>query len=386
MEEIEKIFFENPQIKAKPKLFQKRFVFNCDDKEFTGYTIQKIIVFINSIKKNYKKGNVPIHFNFSYNNIVIADKLSYVIFECICYALKVKYGHEIHLSIKPKENILTSGVFSSPLLLLLNGSNKSSKKKYVDKFKFDIYSNHYRKVITKSSKEYLSIVFSDIFTFLNNFPITDDSKEQIAEVVSELVGNACEHTGSSCLIDLDVTEKHTEKDNPNPDEKFIGINIAVINFSGSLLGNDLEKKIRTNANLTERYKELADIFEIHKEKMTGNEYDENDFWNVACMQDRISGRMQYNKTGGTGSTILINSLQKKAKEDNCYVLSGRNVLYYKKEMLNYDNNEWISFNNTNFHDDIPSRKVIGRCPVYIPGTAYNLNFVLRVEGEEDDND
>ncbi len=33
----------------------------------------------------------------------------------------------------------------------------------------------------------------------------------------------------------------------------------------------------------------------------------------------------------------------------------------------------------NFIDFPPSNEVVGKCPIFFPGTAYNLNFVIEVE-------
>lgn len=58
------------------------------------------------------------------------------------------------------------------------------------------------------------------------------------------------------------------------------------------------------------------------EDLDDNLYNEEYFWDIASLQDRISGRKGTSSAGGTGLTVLINSLQKEADNDTCYVISG----------------------------------------------------------------
>ena len=83
--------------------------------------------------------------------------------------------------------------------------------------------------------------------------------------------------------------------------------------------------------------------------------------------------------GGTGLTCLINSLQRKSDSDDCYVLSGNKIVLFLKEYLSY-NDDWIGFNKSNdFFSDTPDYEVFDRSQMYFSGTAYNLNFVMKSE-------
>ena len=63
---------------------------------------------------------------------------------------------------------------------------------------------------------------------------------------------------------------------------------------------------------------------------------------------------------------------------NCYMYSGNSVLWFKKDYLNYNSDGWIGFNNqNNFFDCKPDSEVFTKIPFYFPGTAYNLNFVVK---------
>lgn len=376
MENIDLLLKKNPSLKKKPRLEKNGIHFLYEGVEFSGHTISLILKFINGIKKQYKSAKIPIYFEFG--EVLIKDKLTYIIFECICFLL-MEQGYVINVYWSPKNQILTDGVFSSPLKLL-NSDSKESKSKFPKKFKFDTYKNHYRKVIPSTSKgNFQGVLMDDINTFLNMYPISEDSKEEISEVVSELVGNSWEHAKSDCLIDIDITEGHTKIENDvKQDGEFIGINIAIINFSEKLFGADLKEKI-LNGNLRGKYVELDQAKSNHN-LFFNERYCEEDFWSISSLQDKISGRPDKVDIGGTGSRVLIKSLQAKADKDNCYLLSGKRVIYFLREYLEYSEDGWLGFNDSNdFINYPPSNDLITSCAIYLPGCAYNLNFIMKVE-------
>lgn len=66
--------------------------------------------------------------------------------------------------------------------------------------------------------------------------------------------------------------------------------------------------------------------------------------------------------------------------DNYYVLSGRHCVIFKREFLEYDKEDWLGFNSErDFFGCVPSKGVLSECPIMFPGTAYNLNFVMKRE-------
>ncbi|WP_086332175.1 hypothetical protein [Enterococcus sp. DIV0385] len=382
MKNITKLFSANPRKDTNILLFRNGVHFIYYEQTFDGNTIKDIINFVNGVKKKFKNAKMPIYFEFK-NPIEIKDKLAYIIFECICYTLMEQYGHIVYVFWEPKEKILTDGIFSSPLLLL-NSNRREAHQKFPKKFQFDTFKRHYRRVIKKSNEEnYLGIVLSEIATFLKSAPISEDARKQVAEVVSELVGNAGEHADSDCLIDIDVTNPHEKLvDGEFQNDKYIGINIAILNFSEKLLNGDLKQKITQNHIPAEKYQNLYNVYRKHK-LLFEDDYLEDDFWNISCLQDKISGRLSFldaNQPGGTGSTVLIKSLQEKADKDNCYLLSGNRVIFFLENFLTYDKNGWLSFNEENdFVHYKPAEGVVSNCPVYFPGTAFNLNFVMKME-------
>lgn len=372
----ERLLFEknSDTVFRKHKIRNMYIEYIFRDTRFDGYAIRDIIKFVNFIQSKYRAIKIPVIFNLG--NIIIEDKLAYIIFECICDYLISYCGRDVKVLCKPKRSIWTDGIESSPLLLL--NTKKSHTDKFKQKFNRDIYKNHYRRVIhmDDTNKYLLSEIMDDIDYFLKPFDVMEQSRKEVAEVVVELVGNANEHARSDCLLDLDITDLYQKE---GDGEFYHGVNLAVINFSDVLLGDGIRHKIEsTNTGLNSRHKELLGAYSFHK-KFFDDQYCEEDFFNIASFQHKISGRKDNMATGGTGLTKLIHSLENKSDAHKCYVLSGQRVLWFHKEYLEYEDG-WIGFNASHdFMNEKPDVDSLSDCPVYIPGTSYNLNFILKRE-------
>ena len=62
-----------------------------------------------------------------------------------------------------------------------------------------------------------------------------------------------------------------------------------------------------------------------------------------------------------------------------YVIGARKINFIKS-MLTYDENNWVGFNaEGDFLTKKPSLRCINNSGLYFPGTAYNLNFVMKRE-------
>ncbi len=377
MENLYLLLLKNSIQYKKIKLYNKSLLLNNEDLIIDHRSICELLECCNSLEQNYIGMSIPL--TISFNSFCFYDKLTFVLFECICYhvlktrKLKVSY-------LKKRESITTAGISSSPLNLLCNLSfNKIDYLKFNNKFFKEIYHDHFRKIINGNlifeGTDELSDLYDDVSNFLNFYNIDEQSKDNIAEVIVELVGNAGEHTGSDCLIDIDVARNYSKK---NADGIFSGINIVIINFSDKLFGDDLKDKILKNNNfLDDRYIKVLDAYNFHS-KYFNNNYSIDDFFNIAAFQHKISGREKNYRTGGTGLTKLIHSLEKRADAHHCYMVSGDSKLVFKQEYLEYNSDNWIGFNEENeFLNKLPDFDVFEKFPVYIPGTAFNLNFVLK---------
>lgn len=379
LDNIKKIFERNAR-KSTPKLNKASVEFICRDKEFGAEQIMKLIAFVNGINSKYGNINMPIYLFFG--NVEIIDKLSYILLECICYSLIKDYRHAVAISWQPKNNILTQGVFSSPLKLI-NGNAARLSPKFIEKFKSEIYFYHFRKVISedKTDTNYLGSLQQDIYNFLSTFYIEEEYKDDIVEMIGEIVGNAIEHAQSQCLLDIDVTTDHSKCiETETQDGNFYGINIVILNFSDVLFGDRLKQRLQKDElNTDDRYTILKKAY-LNHQKYFSDEYMLDDFCNMASIQHKISGDTNKGRAGGRGLTTLIKSLQDKSDTDKCYVLSGKRIIFFEKELLEYDADEWLGLNKEkDFINNIPDEGVVHKCLVDFPGTAYNLNFVLKRE-------
>ncbi|MFR2213917.1 MAG: hypothetical protein ACLS61_08890 [Ruminococcus sp.] len=81
--------------------------------------------------------------------------------------------------------------------------------------------------------------------------------------------------------------------------------MVVIDFSDKHLNHGIKRKIEErDYEASERYDLVAEAFENHKASFRTNQYEVDDFFNLASFQDRISGRKSETRTGGDGTYRL----------------------------------------------------------------------------------
>lgn len=388
MENINKIPVYNEK-KVNNKIYKDHFftyhyVNNTSD--FSGIVFKDMIEHTNYIKSMHKKTVVPIYYEFPNKGINIVDKLTYILLECYFYYLITHENRKVRIFWEPNQDIISDGVFKSSLIHLNKNYNK---EKFLSKFleDFNFKDPHFRKVFTNKSEinpYYLSEIQAEIDLFLKFFNLNKDSKDDILQVCIELIGNCLEHAKTDCLIDIDVTSLHEKYSKGEKQQgQFYGINIVLINFSDKLLFTDVKKKIITKKNHNAEY---SDIIKAHKHHSLffDDEYKEDCFWCIASMQKGISGRDEKNEGGGTGLYILLKSLMDKSDMDVCYMISGNTFIPFETDLIKENENKHIGFNKVNdFINDIPDEVVFRDCAIYMPGTAYNLNFIMKDEGDID---
>ena len=118
MKNIELLFNRNSAGYGRIKI-DNNHVITCNihntEGMWTGREINRMISFVNQMKKQFRGEKVPIFFVL--NGSVFIDKLTYVYIECICYYL-VLLKHPVQIFMTVKRDIGTEGISSSPLLLL----------------------------------------------------------------------------------------------------------------------------------------------------------------------------------------------------------------------------------------------------------------------------
>lgn len=355
------------------------------NKDLNNQVITSIVRYINYIQNRFSGTSIPIRFIL--DNVVLTDKLSYILFECIIESLMTVYHRKVEVFFNLQKKIITEGISSSPLLLLGGNKNKSiieKNKEFKEKFKFDHYKKHFRRVVRYEdyqSTDGLCKIYDEVAYFQKSFNINYDCVEDISEVIVELIGNAIEHSKSDCLIDFDIATNYRYVSG----EPVCGINIAIISFSNTLLGDGISEKIKnlkSSKSINDRYAKVISANNNHYKYFDEN-YDSIDFNNISTFQHRISGSEKKMDGGGMGLTKLIKSIEDKATDHTCYVLSGDRIILFEPEYLEYDEDGWIGFNESNdYFYSKPSNQVLQRSNFYMPGTAYNLNFVMKVNNDE----
>lgn len=363
--------------KIKHTVKNNEYILEISETVIDFGVIVKIISFIEQLNRFPIFTTIPLIIKFKH--IKRTDKLIICLLEAICYREITCHNRDIKIQfIKVDREIQNVGIISSPLNLL-NSRTTLKRKEYIGKYKRDIYRNHYRRIIPKdvaADSRVLNDVLFDVNGFLKTYDIKDTTRKEIVEVVSELAGNVIEHTDSDCIIDLEVTPPVFEKEGDKKDIKYYGINIVVMNFSEKCLGDDIKALLKNEEELKDRYLEVHKALEIHSKEFN-EQYKEEDFYNIAVFQDKISGRKQIAATGGTGLTKLIHSLETKSDAHRCYVISGNRGLIFEKNYLQYNQDNWIGFNDNNrFIDSTPNRKLIYKNKLFFPGTAFQLSFVM----------
>lgn len=73
------------------------------ESNFDGRVIKDIIRFVNAFQNKYSNVKLPIHFNLG--NIEIKDKLTYILFECVCNYLVETCNTKVMVTFNAKDTI-----------------------------------------------------------------------------------------------------------------------------------------------------------------------------------------------------------------------------------------------------------------------------------------
>ena len=376
MDNLDLLFLENDTCTTERiTVHNKSFVYKHNGNDITAQSLKVMIKFINTLRRKFPNFQLPVVFDMGQAHFF--DKLTYIMFECLCDYLIENCNYKVSVSFDPKTMIHTAGIHSSPLWLLTTGQGKHIIK-FKDHFNFEIYKNHYRRVLTKNDFDQPTLlckIMDDVATFQKPYNIDAVCREKIAEVIVELIGNAGEHGEANCLVDFDIAPSYSRE---GTDAEFLGLNLAVINFSSQVFSSALERKIKLTDIDIERYKAVRIAYRNHSE-FFNEKYTETDFFNLTAFQHKISGR-ENSITGGTGLTRLIESLETMTEAHMCYMHSGQRVVIFEPEYLRYNDDGWIGFNkNNDYFSTAPNKELFyGECYT-LPGTAFNLNFVIKKE-------
>lgn len=369
----------------KNKIFIKKYTINdkitkcitvkLNKKIITGKEINELVQLLQYTVEKYKMIKFPILIDIG--NTEFSDKMVYVILECMVHVLIDVYCRQVYLVYKVKHSIWTEGFKYSCINNAISGNSLFEKN-----FLFDLKPKHFRRVFTYEDycdRDKLSVLMTEIKYFLKNNLINPQIVDELSEVLVELVGNSGEHAKTDCLIDLDLTDE-TYKKKPEDSDLYYGLNVCVINFSEELFYQPLQNKM-SSEDISGRYNNIKEAMQNHKRFFDEN-YTERDFYMVSSFQDKISGSRNKSATGGRGLSRLICSLGERAADQLCYIASGNRALFFFKEFMKFNKDEFIGFNKDNdYINSIPEKSVLNSVPTYLPGTMYNLSFVINTRSE-----
>lgn len=369
MDKVE-LLFEN--VNSKNHSIGNSYIDNklkIKEQYFSIKSVYRIIEHIKWISQNVKNANIKILINSE----SIVDQVVILIFESVIYytlnILKINIRYRFELI----KNTIGYKFYMNSLLYKYNNC-KIDKGKYIKDYEKDctVYRNHYRKRCTPlGDKKILCITMDEIASFFKNLYVEEEYSDYLSEVIIEIIGNAVEHSGSSCICNINVL--------PNINKKEKIIDIAIVDYSKVYFGTGIENYLMSEEKYlyNERNKIVLDAYSIHKEHFS-DAYNSNDFFMLSAFQKNVSSRKNSPNSGGTGLTTLIKVLIDKSIANFCYACSGETFLLFKKDFLELTSDGLIGFNeNNDYINEIPSPEIIARNLYNINVNAYNLQFIFK---------
>lgn len=373
MQDVDKIFenieatchinsgnFEKHKIRIKNKRFGYRSIF-------------KVIEHLKWIINNeYFHSTIKIVIDSE----VIADDASLIIFETVIYDVLKKYNLNISYVFNINNRFLGYELFRLSNLYQFN-DRFIDRQEFIKKYeqRLDINKNRFRK-ITYNNKDnlttnYLSITMSEFATFLSLFNLEKEYVDDLIEVISEIVGNAIEHSDGDCIIDVKVLN-HKKRDH-----KFVSI--TSISIGDIFIGSEIKEFVNNSdkSGYSSNNKIVINAYNNQKDMFT-KEYDIDSFAMVSAYQKYVTTRFNPGGTGGSGLTTLIQALIEKSENNYCYSLSGNNIIFFNKPFLNLTEDGLIGFNEINdYINNIPSMDAVKKIGYKFNCTVYNLMFVVK---------
>lgn len=383
MNKFELIYNEVKEKKVKVTQ-HKPIIIISNDRIFTSKSLANILGQIKFIKKYYGFFEKSKTIVLRLGKVDFADKITYLLLDTIIYDLVKNTKFRVNIEIDVNlSHIINQGVKSTAMYRASNHKTGFFDKDLFIKIyeeKVSLEEDYYRRYITRESLEnnlqLPSIIVTDISYFLKM--VFDDGKwiEEVCEVVGELLDNAFFHTEGDCLIDIDLCNAN---DKEQCEYKFL--NIAVINFSENRIFDKIKYNITEEKYSKEDdlYKNVYEAYANHK-KYFSERYKEDDFFQITAFQNGVTSRTIKSGHSGKGLTSLIKNIMGKTHESYSYVLSGKNILYFKEEYLDIHSTGFIGFNQTSdYITSKPDDEVILKSDLYIPGTIFHLSLI-RKEG------
>lgn len=377
MEQISKIFENVKSINHSGNSGNGKNVLRIKDKNFSIDSIYKILEHMNWV---IDKNLTNLKFKVIIESEFISDEPTLMLFESILYHMISNYNLNLSYRFEIRVNVLGYELFKNSLLYKYN--NRSiDKEAYIKEYEKNVTidGTHYKKRCKNSEEnkkgKFLSITMGDISSFLKNLNINEEYAGDIAEVISEIIGNALEHSDGDCLLNINVLK--------NDAKKYKYIDIALLDIDEINYGTGIKEYIEShNYNeYNEKNKIVIEAYENHKEYFD-SQYDIEAFSIISAFQKYVTTRKESLYTGGTGLTKLIKALIDKSDAHYCYAISGNTMIKFIRKYLVLTDEGLIGFNeNNNYKGNIPSKESVIKTKYNINANIYNLQFIFKEKEE-----
>lgn len=373
MEKIDKIFTNVKPINHSGNSGSGKNILRIKDKNFSIDSIYKILEHMNWV---IDKKMTNLKFKIIIESEFINDEPTLMLFEAIIYYMISKYYLNLSYRFEIRMNVIGYELFKNSLLYKYNNKN-IDRESYIKEYEKNITidNTHYRKRCINSLEnkkgKFLSITMGDIEAFLKNLNINEEYAGDIAEVISEIIGNALEHSNGDCLVNINVLK--------NDEKKYKYIDIALLDIDEINYGTGIKNYIESNNynEYNEKNKVVLEAYKIHK-KYFDNKYDLEAFSIISAFQKYVTTRKESLYTGGTGLTKLIRALIDKSDAHYCYAISGNTMLKFIRKYLVLTDEGLIGFNeNNNYKENIPSKESVIKTKYNINANIYNLQFIFK---------
>ena len=316
-------------------------------------------------------------------NVFFVDSATAILFSlCIDYLIEKKPSVDLDIRVTKSENCPgNSAYFQSFLHLISSFNDKIAISKYKAlKNSFDISLEHkyfYKILLPSENKMELSILESDLYSFLTSLGSDNSFYEKIIAIISELVGNAIEHSQQPTLVFLKKLDAASES-------KCL-YTINVLCFAEKKIFTELSSNYCTDNQICSG--RINDAYNYHK-KSFDSQYRENHFFITAALQPGITSRSRAN-SGGIGLPTFVENISDRVSYNDCYVICENEAIFFHNNLLGIKKDsqgvvQEIGLNKTNsFLNDIPDKEIIKDSPIFINGVLYNI-ILVKNEAEVQD--
>lgn len=306
----------------------------------------------------------------------ISDQAILTLMETIIYFVINEWNLKITYRFSIKENVLGYQIFKKSILFKYN-----NRKIVIEDYNLEynkeitIEGDHFRKLCKNTEEnrkgKFISITMDEIDIFLKCFELDNEYRNELAEVIVEIIDNALKHSEGDCILNLNLVK--------NDYHKYKYVDVAVVVIDDIFIGKEIIEYInkKDKSEYSEKNEIVLKAYENHK-KSFNEKYNMNSFAMVSAFQKYVTTRKMSENTGGTGLTTLINALIEKSTYNFCYAISGNTNLIFKKEFLNLNEEGLIGFNEeNNYIEIIPNEKVVSINKYDMNVNIYNLQFILK---------